>query len=842
MESLKNQHSKLLLELFQLEHKEFNENDWEQYQRNFAIEKCFFLSLTLQEPIPNKQSMRLTVHPKLNIARKERGIKGYNLQQTKLKIQQKPLTSVLPKAQKVVTYRDWKAAQDQVKFLNVMDQIDHLKQDNVWSLKQIKPQVMPGRVKCQWDYMLEEMEWLAVDFREERKWKICAAYNLAKWCMEWHLAPDKSKLCVSTKPHVEKVVNKDENMDQDTVNNDTEDIAEKPVAEEKESEIKATKTVVWKTPAPVQVTVDPSDVFKAPQPVQTEAVREKEPSPSAITIDLMSNLYFLPSSTNQAQGLSGIPTYLPPKLTTELYSENDSIAKISQIMLTDYFESFNTLDQDVKVLSGMNKYSKSLPKSNLFENPENEQIKPPKSVQYEKSSGVWIAEEEESLYHLAEAYNQNWELIASTLNGSRIGNSKKRTDWCCYEKYKDLASNNYKPTTKQDYLYYATQNNKKDKKVKVLGLLSTFNFITNLSKKRESNKPANNKKQVNLTAHETHKQTQIAAGIDLNAPPLRPIELSKIKENRDKIVEQNRQAGMFPAHKFGAPVRPMGVPFRPMGMVRPATPQGGLSVGMGGMGVGVQAGLQTGLQQAVQTPAMQGQVPMNMSNIPMQGQIPQMPMQVPVNMGQNITQAMQGMQGVPQMTNMGMQPVMQNGMQAGMLQQQQMQIPANLQNAMQFRPQFQTSPQKQPMMMNYSQEQIQSMMLAQQRYLAARGMDQNSLFMRQRPPQQRQQLQTDLSTAAAYVALQNAQNAAKMNPARPIRPITMKVEEKEAPPPKKIKVQKEKAKKVVKKKKEESEEDELEEEDELIDELSSQSSPEVIKKRARRGSRTKKDS
>ncbi|KAJ3274176.1 chromatin modification- protein VID21 [Terramyces sp. JEL0728] len=817
MESLKNQHSKLLQELYQLEHKEFNENEWEQYQRNYSIEKCFFLSFTLQEPISNKQYMRITVNPKLNIARKERGIKGYSLQQTKLKIPAKPLTSVLPKAQKVVTCKDWKAAQDQVKFLNVMDQIDHLKQDSMWSLKQIKPQPVPGRVKCQWDYMLEEMEWLAVDFMEERKWKMCTAYNLAKWCMEWHLAADKSKLCVSTRPYVEKVVNNDEK----DVHNET----EPPNEEEKEDAVKATKTVVWKTPAPMQPTVNPSAVFKAPFPVQPEAnaTRVKEPAPSAITVDLVSNLYFISSSSNQAQAMSGIPTYHPPKLTTELYMESDNIAKISQIMLADYFESFSNVDQDVKVLSGMNKYSKSLPKSSIFDSSEKEQFKPPKSVQYEKSSGVWIAEEEESLFHLAEAYNQNWDLIASTLNGSRIGNSRKRTDWCCYEKYKDLVANNYKPTTKQDYLYFATQNNKKDKKVKVLGLLSTFNFITNLSKKREDNK-----KQVNLTAHETHKQTQIAAGIDLNAAPLRPVELSKLKENRDKIIEQNRQAGMFPAHKFGTPVRPMGVPFRPMGIGRPATP-GGLSVGMAGMGVGVQAGLQTGLQQ------VSAQVPMGMSNMPMQGQIPQMPMQVPMNMGQNMPQGMQGMQNVSQMTNMGMQPVMQNGMHP------QMQMPANLQNSMQFRPQFQTSPQKQQMMMNYSQEQIQSMMLAQQRYLAARGMDQNSLFMRQRPPQQRQQLQTDLSTAAAFVALQNAQNAAKMNPARPIRPITMKIEDKEAPPPKKIKVQKEKTKKTPKKKKIESEEDELEEEDELADELSSQSSPEIIKKRTRRGSRTRKD-
>eukprot|EP00871_Galdieria_phlegrea_P002598 jgi/Galph1/3339/GphlegSOOS_G1963.1 len=38
----------------------------------------------------------------------------------------------------------------------------------------------PPRAKVSWDYVLEEMVWLSVDFREERKWKICVARQLSR--------------------------------------------------------------------------------------------------------------------------------------------------------------------------------------------------------------------------------------------------------------------------------------------------------------------------------------------------------------------------------------------------------------------------------------------------------------------------------------------------------------------------------------------------------------------------------------------------------------------------------------------------------------------------------------
>jgi len=38
-------------------------------------------------------------------------------------------------------------------------------------------------------------EWLAVDFHEERKWKMALAHHIAKLINQYHSASDKSLFC-----------------------------------------------------------------------------------------------------------------------------------------------------------------------------------------------------------------------------------------------------------------------------------------------------------------------------------------------------------------------------------------------------------------------------------------------------------------------------------------------------------------------------------------------------------------------------------------------------------------------------------------------------------------------
>ena len=61
----------------------------------------------------------------------------------------------------------------------IVQQVACLKQKGMWSLKRLPKVKEPPRIKCHWDYLLDEMHWLSTDFKQERKWKKATAKKLA---------------------------------------------------------------------------------------------------------------------------------------------------------------------------------------------------------------------------------------------------------------------------------------------------------------------------------------------------------------------------------------------------------------------------------------------------------------------------------------------------------------------------------------------------------------------------------------------------------------------------------------------------------------------------------------
>lgn len=57
----------------------------------------------------------------------------------------------------------------------VMHRVAELRKDGLWSARRLPKVQEPTRNKAHWDYLLEEMQWLAADFAQERKWKKAAA-------------------------------------------------------------------------------------------------------------------------------------------------------------------------------------------------------------------------------------------------------------------------------------------------------------------------------------------------------------------------------------------------------------------------------------------------------------------------------------------------------------------------------------------------------------------------------------------------------------------------------------------------------------------------------------------
>ncbi|GAB6030179.1 hypothetical protein CHUAL_005855 [Chamberlinius hualienensis] len=68
----------------------------------------------------------------------------------------------------------------------VMQRISELRKEGVWSEKRLPKLQEPPRSKAHWDYLLEEMSWLATDFAQERKWKKAAAKKCARMCQKFH--------------------------------------------------------------------------------------------------------------------------------------------------------------------------------------------------------------------------------------------------------------------------------------------------------------------------------------------------------------------------------------------------------------------------------------------------------------------------------------------------------------------------------------------------------------------------------------------------------------------------------------------------------------------------------
>ncbi|KAG8455973.1 hypothetical protein GDO86_001966 [Hymenochirus boettgeri] len=70
---------------------------------------------------------------------------------------------------------------EQVKLENQVHQrIAELRKEGLWSLRRLPKLQEPSRSKSQWDYLLEEMQWMAADFAQERMWKKASAKKLVR--------------------------------------------------------------------------------------------------------------------------------------------------------------------------------------------------------------------------------------------------------------------------------------------------------------------------------------------------------------------------------------------------------------------------------------------------------------------------------------------------------------------------------------------------------------------------------------------------------------------------------------------------------------------------------------
>lgn len=106
-----------------------------------------------------------------------------------------PLDSLIQSAHKTITTSNAYVPINENQTSKVLKRIYNLQSAGRWSLRQPERAKEPIRPSSHWDVLLQEAKWMRTDFREERKWKMAVARNLAFACAEWVAAsPDDRKL------------------------------------------------------------------------------------------------------------------------------------------------------------------------------------------------------------------------------------------------------------------------------------------------------------------------------------------------------------------------------------------------------------------------------------------------------------------------------------------------------------------------------------------------------------------------------------------------------------------------------------------------------------------------
>ncbi|KAF9453258.1 hypothetical protein P691DRAFT_771618 [Macrolepiota fuliginosa MF-IS2] len=130
-----------------------------------------------------------------------------------------PVWKRVSRPSKCLSSREWAVAMAELKLIRTFDRIESLKDGGRWSFRQPKKQRgVGGLAKTHWDYLMDEMKWMRIDFREERRWKMALAYTLATAVMDWHAAGSleervKRGICVLWDPgYVKSEADQDDSM------------------------------------------------------------------------------------------------------------------------------------------------------------------------------------------------------------------------------------------------------------------------------------------------------------------------------------------------------------------------------------------------------------------------------------------------------------------------------------------------------------------------------------------------------------------------------------------------------------------------------------------------------
>ncbi len=338
------------------------------------------------------------------------------------------LSHLLTTAHKTVTTANHHLDLHEQQDARMLKRIYQLQAANKWSLRQPPRASEPARSSTHWDALLEHVRWMRTDFREERKWKVMTARNLARACARWvgSSPEDRRTMQIRTRPPRSMVL-------PETV-------------QERRTDEHGDAGPTWKA----RETASPAKVF---------------------ALDVQDMAWTMHETSSGLQLLQELPCYDVPDMLPSDQTPDDSwkqamvpvskylTAKIDlprSTLMHPLWEEYEydrdeRMSEDPPAEPGQEDAMSEHNTVALFK-PENKPIRdrlhaghsfrpptefsmPPPSFFESRHSSQWTAAEEEELRALVKRYSYNWSLIADLLSSrsSFTSGAERRTPWECFE-------------------------------------------------------------------------------------------------------------------------------------------------------------------------------------------------------------------------------------------------------------------------------------------------------------------------------------------------------------------------------------------------------------------------
>jgi len=370
------------------------------------------------------------------------------------------LHDLISSANKTITTMNVNAMLKERTDYNILKRIYTMQNANKWSLRQMKRFQDPPTPPCHLDHLLAEMKWMRTDFREERKWKMAMAWNLASWCSLYVASKPEVRqhLRVKTRPPRE-ITDSQERMTVDSFES-TPPLIHSGSTESDHSSVEELPRVP---------TVAPTALFSLDY---DELLFQLDPTPAADGVLAELPLFepkaseplqpredsLIPVSKFATGKIVPKPVAAPKKRSRYEYEEEDvehtvlPLAKrrasevslfLSPARRSPRFKELTPEESDVALFNPINRHIRERLHATHAFRPPSEFLMPQTSFFESRVPSQWLWDEDQRLRTCVRKYSYNWSLIAMEMQSftqpsMMTSGTERRTPWECFERWVQL--------------------------------------------------------------------------------------------------------------------------------------------------------------------------------------------------------------------------------------------------------------------------------------------------------------------------------------------------------------------------------------------------------------------